>query len=30
LSEEHEESILKLIGILEEDDDVLAVYHNLA
>ncbi len=30
LNEAQEEQILKLIGMLEDDDDVLEVYHNLA
>jgi len=30
LNETQEESVLKLIGMLEDDDDVLTVYHNLA
>lgn len=30
LPEDQEESVLKLIGMLEEDDDVIAVYHNLS
>lgn len=29
LNEAGEEQVLKLIGMLEDDDDVLAVYHNL-
>ena len=29
LNEAQEEQVLKLIGMLEDDDDVLAVYHNL-
>ncbi|MBL7995421.1 YebC/PmpR family DNA-binding transcriptional regulator [bacterium] len=29
LSEEHEEDILKLIAIIEEDEDVQNVYHNM-
>lgn len=30
LNETQEESVLKLIGTLEDDDDVNAVYHNIA
>ena len=30
LTEEQEEGVMKLIAMLEEDDDVLSVYHNLA
>lgn len=30
LSEEQEEQVLKLIGLLEDDDDVQSVFHNLA
>jgi YebC/PmpR family DNA-binding regulatory protein len=30
LSEEQQDEVLKLIGVLESDDDVQTVYHNLA
>jgi YebC/PmpR family DNA-binding regulatory protein len=30
LSEEHQDEVLKLVEVLESDDDVQAVYHNLA
>ncbi len=30
LSEEHQDEVLKLIEVLESDDDVQSVYHNLA
>jgi len=30
LTEEQEEDVLKLIGVLEDDDDVQNVFHNLA
>ncbi len=30
LNEDQSEQVLKLIGMLEDDDDVLQVYHNLA
>ncbi|HYG52010.1 MAG TPA: YebC/PmpR family DNA-binding transcriptional regulator, partial [Flavobacteriales bacterium] len=30
LNETHEEEVLKLIGVLEDDDDVQNVFHNLA
>ena len=30
LNDAYQEQILKLIAMLEEDDDVLAVYHNLS
>lgn len=30
LSEEHQDEVLKLVEVLEGDDDVQAVYHNLA
>ena len=30
LNEEHQDEVLKLVEVLESDDDVQSVYHNLA